>query len=180
MIEYIDADMMQAFRYLPYGLAAGLPAAAFVVWMINRGRKKRQMPPVRQVPVIAFCIYLAVLFAITFLSRESGSRSGGPDLKLFSTWGINDRNNAFVVENVLLFIPYGFLYCWNSSRGKKILRCTLLGAVTSLGIETMQLVTGRGYFQIDDILTNTLGAFLGALLFAPVSFFLNKKGRDKE
>ena len=31
------------------------------------------------------------------------------DLELFSTWGINDRNNAFVVENVLLFIPYGFV-----------------------------------------------------------------------
>lgn len=169
MIGYIDADISRALGYLPYGLAVGIPVAAIIVWLINVRRKKKQKPPVRWVPVTAFCVYMAVTLVITFLSRESGSRSDVLDLKLFSTWGINNRNNAFVIENVLLFIPYGLLYCWNFPRRGKILRCTFLGAVISLGIETMQLVTGRGYFQIDDIVTNTLGAFIGALFFACIS-----------
>ncbi|MCM1058344.1 MAG: VanZ family protein [Firmicutes bacterium] len=165
MIEYIDADISRAFGYLPYGLAVGIPVAAAAVWLANVVRKKKQKPPVKWAPVTVFCVYMAVLIVITFFSRESGSRSDVLDLRLFSTWGINDRNNAFVVENVLLFIPYGLFYCWNSSMRWKPFWCTLLGAVISLWIETMQLVTGRGYFQIDDIVTNTLGAFLGALLY---------------
>ena len=168
MIDYIDADILQVAGYLPYGLAVGLPVAALTVWLLNRRRKKQQKPAVPWVPVTALCVYLAVLFTITFLSREHGSRSEVLDMKLFSTWGINDRNNALVVENMLLFLPFGILYCWNSHRKKKLLRCTLLGALISLGIETMQLITGRGYFQIDDILTNTLGALIGALLFVGI------------
>lgn len=169
MIEYIDADISRSLGYLPYGLAVGIPVAAVAVWLMNARRKKKQKPSVRWLPVTVFCVYMAVLIVITFLSRESGSRSDVLDLKLFSTWGINDRNNAFVIENVLLFIPYGLFYCWIFSGPGKVLRCTFLGAVISIGIETMQLVTGRGYFQIDDIATNTLGALIGALLFAGIS-----------
>lgn len=169
MIEYINTDLSQALGYLPYGLAVGIPTAVVAVVLINAGRRSRQKPPVPWMPITAFSIYLAVMLAITFLSRESGSRTGGMDLELFSTWGINNRNNALVIENVLLFIPYGFFCYWNFLKGKKLLRCTLLGAATSLGIEVMQLVTGRGYFQLDDIVTNTLGTFIGGLLFAVLS-----------
>lgn len=169
MIGYIDADMSQAIGYLPYGLAVGLPVAVLAVWLMNVRRKRKQKPPVKRVPVTVFCVYIAVMLAITFLSRESGSRSDVLDMKLFSTWGINDRNNAFVIENILLFIPYGFLYCWNFPRKRGVLRAVFLGAVTSLGIETMQFMTGRGYFQLDDMVTNTLGALLGGLFYAALS-----------
>ncbi len=76
-----------------------------------------------------------------------------------------DRNNAFVVENILLFIPYGFACPWVFRRARNLFCCTLIGAVTSLGIESLQLLTRRGYFQIDDILTNTLGTILGFLIY---------------
>lgn len=182
MIDYIDADISRALGYLPYGLAVGIPVAAVAVWLTNVRRKRKQKPPVRWAPVTVFCVYMAVLIVITFLSRESGSRSDVLDLELFSTWGINDRNNAFVIENVLLFIPYGLFFCWNFPRRGKVLRCTFLGMAISLGIETMQLVTGRGYFQIDDIVTNTLGALIGALIFVILSAlgrFLQAHGGEK-
>ena len=41
----------------------------------------------------------------------------------------------------------------------------------------MQLVTGRGYFQIDDILTNTLGALFGGILFWLVRLIGKAAGR---
>ena len=41
----------------------------------------------------------------------------------------------------------------------------MFGAVTSFGIEFLQLVTRRGFFQIDDILTNVLGTVIGWLVF---------------
>ena len=42
-------------------------------------------------------------------------------------------------------IPYGFLCC--------------------LSIECFQLVTRRGYFEVDDVLHNTLGVIVGYLLY---------------
>ena len=173
MIQYVCRDMAQAVRYLPYGLVTGIPTAVIVLLLVNGRRKRTGKVPLKWLPGVIFGIYFAVLVAITFLSRESGSRSGVMDLELFSTWGINDRNNAFVIENVLLFIPYGFLCGWNFDWAKNGLKCTLFGAVTSLGIECLQLVTGRGYFQIDDILTNILGTVLGWLVFRLLSVICN-------
>lgn len=165
MFKYIYEDMVYALRYLPWGMLIGIPLAVVVLKLADSAQKRRQKPAAKRLPVVLFCVYIAVMLVITFLSRESGSRSGAMDLQLFSTWGINARNNAFVIENILLFIPYGFLYRWNFRQTGNVWRCLLLGAITSFGIELMQLVTGRGYFQIDDILTNTLGALLGGILF---------------
>lgn len=163
MVKYIYRDLVTALGYLPYGLALGVPLSAALVLVVSlvRGKRERQA----FVPLIAFGLYLAILLVITFLSRESGSMPGAMDLKLFSTWGINNRNNAFVVENVLLFIPYGFLSCCAFVRLRNFFGCMLFGALTSVAVECLQLVTARGYFQIDDILTNILGTVVGYLLF---------------
>lgn len=169
MWEYIYRDLLFAVRYLPYGLLVGIPVSVVLLWLGSKLRKHRHKEPAAVLPVIFFGVYFAVMLAITFFSRESGSRAGSVDLELFSTWGRNGRNHAFVVENVLLFIPYGFLGCWAFGWTKRFWGCMALGAVTSLGIESLQLVTGRGYFQIDDILTNILGTFIGFLVFRPMS-----------
>ncbi len=36
MLKYIYSDLSRAVRYLPYGLALGVPVAVFIVWLINR------------------------------------------------------------------------------------------------------------------------------------------------
>ncbi len=164
MLKYIISDMLAALRYLPYGIIAGLFAVC-ILGGISRGRKKQGKTSPSLTAMTCLVMYVAILLVITYFSRESGSRTGMMDLELFSTWGINDRNNAFVVANVLLFIPYGFVLPWADVRQRHFLINFLTGALTSLAIETMQLVTGRGYFQIDDILTNILGTVLGFICY---------------
>lgn len=166
MFHYICRDLTNALKYLPFGIGAGV-LCFFVLTIWNRGRKKRQKESITVVPGTLFFTYLAVVMAITFFSRESGSRQG-LDLELFSTWGINQRNNAFVVENVLLFVPYGILCPMAFRHMRKFWSCLLAGAFTSLFVELLQLFTSRGYFQIDDILTNILGTVTGYLLYAVV------------
>lgn len=154
--------MASAVGYLPYGLALGLPIAVILLCLMRaEGKKPRQ----GGLPAAVFVLYLAILLVITFLSRESGSGAGVADLELFSTWGINDRNNAYVVENVLLFVPYGFVCSWAFDWARNFFSCALFGAATSVGVECLQLVTGRGFFQVDDILTNILGMIIGFFLF---------------
>ena len=169
MIKYIYRDMVSAMEYLPFGLALGIPAAAVLLALWRRKRKKAAAEGEEAAflpgAVSLFVLYFAILLVITFLSRESGSRTVKVDLELLSTWGINDRNNAYVVENILLFLPWGFTCSLAFPRARGLFSCALLGAVTSTAIECMQLLTGRGYFQLDDILTNILGAAAGYLLY---------------
>lgn len=174
MAEYIIKDLLAVLRYLPYGLIAGA-LAAFVLGIVNRRRGRKGKTVFSVAAVTGFFMYLAIMLFITFLSRESGSRDG-IDLELFSTWGINKRNNAYVVENVLLFIPLGFICPWAFCSVRNPAACTMLGMAVSVGIECLQLLTKRGYFQIDDILTNTLGMAVGYVLFWCVSAL--KRRRD--
>lgn len=163
MIHHICRDLTNALKYLPFGIGVGaLCFCVLTIWNARRKRGQREGIPV--VSRTLFFTYLAVIMTITFFSRESGN-SQGLDLELFSTWGINDRNNAFVIENILLFVPYG-VFCPLAFRyARKFRRCLMIGVLTSLSVELLQLFTGRGFFQIDDILTNILGTVAGYLLY---------------
>lgn len=163
MIKYLMKDLAAVLRYLPYSLLAGA-AAALVFSVINKKREGKQQKQLPLAGITGLFMYSMLMLCITFWSREAGG-SSVIDMKLFSTLGINNRNDAFMVENILLFIPYGFLCAWVIPCVRKPWRGLSLGLATSMGIEILQLVTGRGYFQIDDILTNTLGAVLGVLLY---------------
>lgn len=163
MLKYIIKDMTETFGYLPYGIMAGAVMGLILNGM-NARRERKGKDAFPMMGIMAFSLYLMIILVITFFSREDGSRIG-MDLELFSTWGINTRNNALVVENILLFIPYGFICPWAFPWLRGFFRNTFAAFVTSLGVETIQLITGRGYFQVDDILTNVLGAVIGYVIF---------------
>lgn len=163
MLKYFVRDMYGAMRFLPMGLLIGMLAAA-AVRMVNIRRSGKGGQPIRIVPATCFCVSLAIIFGITLLSRESGAGKR-LDLELFSTFGINSRNNAYVAENILLFLPYGFICPWNFKKLRNFFLCAGTGLLTSLGVETLQLISRRGIFQIDDILTNLLGSVAGWTLF---------------
>lgn len=164
MLDYIIKDLFSVFRYLPYGIVAGI-IVAVLLSAVNETRLKYNKKPIPIAAVTCYVMYLVIIIFITFLSRENGSRNVKIDLSFFSTWGINDRNNALVIENILLFVPYGFVCPWAIKSARKFISCTLFGLLTSTCIETMQLITGRGYFQIDDILTNMIGTIIGYIFF---------------
>ena len=114
-----------------------------------------------------FGIYTSYLVALTLSGREEGSRQGIYNLTPFSTISISNFSLT-VIENVVLFIPLGLLIpmVWKYFRG--IFRTTIVGFFISVLIETTQLITERGYFDIDDIILNTFGAILGYILFAGI------------
>ncbi len=179
MIHYIYSDMISMIKYLPYGMLIGIPIVAILLYMVLKVGKRKDKKPAALLPVVIFGFYVALMIVITFLSRESGSRDG-MDLKLFSTWGINTRNNAYVVENVLLFIPYGFFGSMAFAKLRHFFPSMILGTATSLAIECMQLVTKRGYFQTDDIWTNVLGTIIGFCVFRLLFCFKAFKRKSEE
>jgi glycopeptide antibiotics resistance protein len=103
--------------------------------------------------------------------RRAAARSGYAGL---GTPGELLRNQAFlqVVLNVLLFVPLGVLVRVITHRGAVV--ATALGFAVSLLIEVTQLTGVWGVypcayrlFDVDDLLTNTLGALIGAGLSYP-------------
>lgn len=178
MVKYIIKDLMSVFRYLPYGILAGI-MMAIILSVINDGRVKKNKTLFSVKAITGLFMYIVILLFITVLSREGG-RSKGIDLELFSTWGINTRNNAYVIENILLFIPFGVLGAWVFPMARSIWCCASMGLMVSLGIECLQLITGRGFFQIDDILTNTLGTVVGYLLYQCIAHKKNKLLKEEQ
>ena len=163
MLKYILQDLRWALSFLPYGLlAAGILFLFFLVR--NTGRMKRGKETQPLMASVCFCTYLLIIFCLTLLSRENGSTSK-IDLELGSTLKINVRNTAYVVENVLLFIPYGFCLGWRFGSKNGWMLNLLVGFGTTWAVEYTQLLTGRGVFQLDDILTNTVGCVLGLMIF---------------
>ena len=71
-----------------------------------------------------------------------------------------------VVQNILLFLPFGFLGFLSMQQMKKVRigTITLLGAIFSLSIETLQIFTTNRTTSVTDLVTNTLGTFFGALM----------------
>lgn len=63
--------------------------------------------------------------------------------------------------NIILFIPFGFFspIVFNKLKNNKIYGI-LIGIIFSLVIESLQIFIGR-FVQLDDMLMNTLGTFIG-------------------
>ena len=174
MIRYLIEDLGRAMSYVPYTILVWI-GLFVLVNRVNRKRKKQGKKRCPLVAVVSFLTYLLLMLMITFWSREGGN-VGNVDLEIGASLRINNRNNALVLENVLLFIPFGYCLNWMRKRKSVFINGFFCGFVTSFIIEVMQLVTGRGIFQIDDIITNTLGSILGAFVYQIVAK-LNKRVR---
>lgn len=74
--------------------------------------------------------------------------------------------NSFenLVGNVVVFMPFGFLFPYVFPRGRNFLVMLLNAFLLVLGIEVFQLFSAFGAFDVDDILLNCVGAVLGYLI----------------
>jgi glycopeptide antibiotics resistance protein len=89
------------------------------------------------------------------------------------TWSFDASD---MITNVILFLPVGFLF--RLSRGRKndpfCIKTLGFGIMLSSCIEFTQFFVPGRFTQISDVLTNSLGALLGAIVFVLL------KGRSKE
>lgn len=140
----------------------------FVVLNIMKKSKRYEGSEVRIVDkTIAFffgIVYGYMVLGITYLCREPVFEQV-VSLIPFSAPVGNPRLKAYLVENIIMFIPYGFIIPILFSFFEKWYRCLILGILSSLLIETAQFITARGKAQIDDVLLNTAGMMIGWGIF---------------
>lgn len=128
--------------------------------------------------------YFTVLLSITLFRRPWGSRQGIVHLDVYLGLGIRSGHPSSLIivyglYNILLFIPLGsllYLLFDGDNNIVMLIRTTLITFVISLLIECTQFLTGRGMFEVTDLLTNTFGGFVGAVLAAIfLLFYLRRR-----
>ncbi|MGL6197367.1 MAG: VanZ family protein [Lachnospiraceae bacterium] len=83
-----------------------------------------------------------------------------------------------VLGNIVIFIPMGVLLRLYSSKDE-ILRPVAVVFVTSVTVEVIQYILGIGASDIDDVILNTFGGFLGVLLYMLLLKILRNRSRVK-
>lgn len=187
----------EAFLFFP--LLALFFTVPYLLWNYHR---YGAVFSIKAVVIYALLLYLLTVFFLVSLplpSREAVAASPGmkPQLHLFAfvhdiareqemnhLHGLRGllSNSAFlqVAFNVLMTIPLGMFLKWYFQCSW--IRVILLSFCFSLFLEVSQLTGLFGYypkayrtFDVDDLLANTLGGFLGALLVAPLMHFLPER-----
>lgn len=73
-----------------------------------------------------------------------------------------------VVGNIIAFMPFGFLLPKVFEKTRTLFLIILFSFEMSLFAELIQLIFQLGCFDVDDLLLNTFGGFLGFLVLLMV------------
>lgn len=107
--------------------------------------------------------YVIMIFCSTLFFRPAMKERDYDFHPFWSYAAIHDGKEELLVENImnlLVFVPVGvMLGCgFRSMTWWKVL---LIGGCLSVGIETLQLITKRGFSEFDDVMHNTAGCMIG-------------------
>lgn len=134
---------------------------------------------------LAACIVLSVWGALvlflTVLGRRMnrGNINSFCNLDLFSCY----RRSFFegdrvllksTLQNIAMFIPFGFVLPAILNNKHRFIVTIIISFTLSLFIETCQLLLKSGIFELDDLINNTLGAFLGVILYCVYDKIISK------
>lgn len=164
--------MMRHIYALPLWTVTFLMLALLIVWAIlslHKNQRKRSIINAVLCPITV----LIILYA-TVLTRTPGSYE--LILTPFATFTAALQQPELYREmlmNIFLFFPLGLTLSnalpqkWH--RWLRIALTTLIGCILSAGIEYAQYRYALGMAEVDDVICNTLGAFIGStsLLIAP-------------
>ena len=138
-------------------------------------KQKEKVKP-HSLAIILFILYLLLLFYLLFFSETYGRTMDSGyryNLELFKeikrfwekreTLGVSSVVNLF--GNIVAFAPFGFFLPMLCRTGRNVFGCVILSSLFSLAVETVQLFTKVGAFDVDDIFLNAIGGLLGFLGF---------------
>lgn len=73
------------------------------------------------------------------------------------------------IENIIMMVPFSAMVMWTFNvKEKIILKSIKIAFLFSISIEFLQLFLRLGTFQLSDIFYNTLGGFIGGMLYYAV------------
>ncbi|MBR5246878.1 MAG: VanZ family protein [Clostridia bacterium] len=123
--------------------------------------------------IVLIMAYTIVVLYKVLLSRKVGSVTANLDLIPLSSYVeyfMGKNSEAFFTNraNVLLFFPFGLFFFDFLKTKKHVIICVSIALIFSFFLELIQYIFSLGIAEADDVIHNTLGAFLGYLASAYV------------
>ena len=81
--------------------------------------------------------------------------------------------------NVIIFLPFGF-FLPMASKYRSFFSAVFYSFVLSFCVETFQLISKVGCFDVDDLLLNTIGGALGYIIFSITVLIGRRHGSKKK
>ena len=133
----------------------------------------------KRIKIVLFIITIGFILWMTIFTRHS---SGVHTIEMRPFWGFQEMlagnpnwklYATYWIKNVLLFMPFGFLLpC------KDLRFALIVGVIFSIVIEIIQYFACLGLCELDDVICNGLGTFLGFRMFAFVQKFIKRSNRE--
>lgn len=139
--------------------------------------------------VFILALFTSLMLCRTLLGRAYWTPS--PLRNVFGVWGMYDGEGKLYIENienVILFLPFTLLMLWALGKRMFIGRLNLwnciksslfVSIIFSVLIESCQLFFKLGDFQISDLVFNTLGGFLGGLIYWAIHKIRSSVNKNK-
>ena len=151
----------------------------------KRNKRIRFLGKILFVLYIVFIIYFLIFS--DWYGRTGEMEEYHYNLVLFKEikrfWNYREQVGMFAMftnlfGNVIIFMPFGF-FMPMASRYRSCFSAVFYSFGLSLCVETFQLLTKVGSFDVDDLLLNTIGGLAGYVIFA-VCAVIRRRYADKE
>ena len=159
-------DILLQVRYIPRALVFAIfliPLYIFIKENEQYVLRSKIASILKESKTLIFLLYLSYILVGTLFTRSITN----PYKNVFNHFGlfINGEINLESVENIIIFIPYTFLFLlahkplspWKSS--------LILSTATSSFVEFSQLIFWLGEFQLSDLFHNILGGMIGCWIW---------------
>ena len=168
MISVLYHDLIRRYMIIkPYWLlVTHLLTLLFSVVFVKYA-KRHNYSMKKCVVCITLFAYIVTIYMSTVIARYHRWNTS-ISLNPFSSWLKVLNGNAGtakeLIENVLLLMPVGVMLPLIDIKKYNLVKTVLIGFLLSLTIEVSQYVHETGFFEVDDLINNTLGAMLGCFL----------------
>ncbi len=139
-----------------------IPMLIFYWIALFRSGNKQSL--LRIVAILAFGYYLIGVLTVTGIHEL---KAFSPRLVLVPFLDMI-RGPMDTVLNIILFLPFGFFLPLLYRKYNRAIQVVFAGFLLSLSIEVLQMF-GMGTTDINDLITNTIGAFLGYGIYTVLS-----------
>lgn len=173
VIELIINQLDDALLYIPAGCrwACGIVILILISGMVYKFCLHKNIALIfwaRLILCFFLTVYIYCVLQITIFSRQIGN-FGGIDWRFLARWNESDAQKAFLIANIIMFIPLGVLLPMLCKWTKHIMISLPIAALSSICIETVQLKYQLGYCQLDDVVANSTGFLAGFLIYLMIS-----------
>lgn len=172
--RYLDFDYTEVLI-----LVVGIYLCYIGFLKCKERKQGKAIPGVRYGFGLLFVVYIVILLKLTLLNRSSGSEYR-IELEIFWSYkkvilehDMELKNQ--ILGNLIAFFPWGVLLPLISEKARSF-RVTVFGAFfASAAIELVQLIFKCGLCELDDIINNTFGAFMGYVIIMIIGRIWKKK-----